>query len=72
MDPERWTARQRDALLGMVPIVTLVVSPALGAWLASILGLPEWLGVIAGIVLAVGGFFVSRAILRRGFAHRAL
>ena len=67
VDSEGWTTRQRDALLGMVPVVTFSGSFALGGWLAAFLDVPNWLG---GVVLAVAGFFVSRAILRRAFAPK--
>jgi hypothetical protein len=50
----------------MVPIVAFIASGALGAWLAQLLGVPEWLCVI---VLAVAGFFASRAVLRAAFAR---
>ena len=63
---QRWRSRQRDALLGMVPIVAFLASGALGEWLAELLGLPQWLCVI---VLAVAGFFASRAVLRAAFAR---
>lgn len=63
---QRWRSRQRDALLGMVPIVAFMASGALGEWLAVSLGLPQLLCVI---VLAVAGFFASRAVLRAAFAR---
>jgi Flp pilus assembly protein TadB len=62
--------RYRFALLGIVPIVVLLVSLNLASWLTDLLGLPQGLGVLVVFVLMVLGFFVSRAILRRGFAHR--
>ena len=65
---QRWIARQRDALLGMVPIVALLASGTLGGWLAGWLGLPRWLCVT---VLAVAGFLASRAILRAAFTRSA-
>lgn len=61
-----WRSRQRDALLGMVPIVAFLASGALGEWLAELLGLPHLLCVL---VLAVAGFFASRAVLRAAFAR---
>jgi hypothetical protein len=63
---QSWSSRQRDASLGMVPIVAFVASGALGGWLAELLGRPEWLCVL---VLAVAGFFGSRAVLRAAFAR---
>jgi hypothetical protein len=54
----------------MVPIVLLLVSLNLAFWLTGLLGLPQGLGILVACVLVVLGFFVSRAILRRGFAHR--
>jgi hypothetical protein len=50
----------------MVPIVAFLASGALGGWLAELLGLPRWLCVI---VLAIAGFFASRAVLRAAFAR---
>lgn len=72
VNSERWATPHRAALLGMVPLVTLLLSFAIAPLLAAQLGAPEWLGVIGWIILVVAGFFVSRAILRRGFAQRAL
>jgi len=66
VSPQRWIDRQRDALLGMVPIVALLASGTLGGWLADWLGLPAWICVI---VLAVAGFFTSRAVLRAAFTR---
>lgn len=63
---QRWRSRQRDALLGMVPIGAFLASGALGGWLAKLLGLPEWLSMI---VLAVAGFFASRAVLQAAFSR---
>jgi positive regulator of sigma E activity len=54
----------------MVPIVVLLVSLNVAVWLTGLLGLPEGLGVLVAFLLAVAGFFASRAILRRGFAQR--
>jgi len=63
------TPRSRLALLGMVPIAVLLVSLNVAPWLTGLLGLPQGLGVLFTFLLAVAGFFVSRAILRRGFAQ---
>ena len=60
----------RLAILGMVPIAVLLVSLNLGPRLIRLLGLPEGLGVLLAFALAVVGFFVSRAILRREFVDR--
>jgi positive regulator of sigma E activity len=68
---ERWSSRQGDALFGMVPVVILMLSSALGAGVAALLGLAEWIGAVAGIALSVAGFFVSRAVLRQRFARKA-
>ena len=66
--------RYRLAILGMVPIVVLLVSLNVAPRLAGLLGLSKALGIlvafILAVVLAVVGFFVSRAILRREFAQR--
>lgn len=74
VESERMATRCRLALLGMVPIVVLVVSLNLASWLTGLLGLPRGLGVpfafLLAFLLAVVGFFVSRAILRREFAPR--
>ena len=50
----------------MVPIVAFMASGALGEWLAVWFGLPQ---VLCVIVLAVAGFFASRAVLRAAFAR---
>jgi hypothetical protein len=60
-------SRHRVAVLGTVPVVVLLVSMNLGFWLTGGLGLPQGLGVLVTFVLAVVGFFLSRAIIRRGF-----
>lgn len=62
--------RHRLAILGMAPIVVLVVSLNLAPRLADLLGLPQGMGILVAFILAVVGFFVSRAILRREFARR--
>lgn len=66
--PQR-PVRRRDALLGLVPVVTLLVCFAIARGVAAPLGLSERVGTISGFVLAVAGFFVSRAILRRGYSQ---
>lgn len=70
VESEHTAPRHRLALLGMVPILLLVVSLNLASWLTGLLGLPQGLGVLCAFLLAVVGFFVSRAILRREFAQR--
>ena len=64
------STRYRLAILGMVPIVLLLVSLNVSPRLAGLLGLPKSLGILVAVVLAVVGFLVSRAILRREFAQR--
>lgn len=61
--------RYRVALLGMVPIVVLLVSLNLAPWLTGLLGLPQWFGLLFAFLLAVLGYFISRAALRREFAR---
>jgi hypothetical protein len=51
---------------GQPQIVAFMASGALGGWLAELFGLPQWLCVT---VLAVAGFFASRAVLRAAFAR---
>ena len=68
---EQETRRRRDAVLGMVPVVTILACFAIARGVAALLGLSDDVGAIGGCILAVFGFFVSRAILRRGFAERA-
>jgi hypothetical protein len=63
------TPRSHRAMLGMVPIAVLVASLNVAVWLTSRLGLPQGLGVLLAFLLATAGYFVSRAILRRGFAR---
>ncbi len=62
-------SRYRVALLGMVPIVVLLVSLNIAPRLATLIGLPQGIAVLFTFILAVVGFFTSRAILRRGFAQ---
>jgi positive regulator of sigma E activity len=69
VEPDRPT-RYRLAIIGMVPIVVLLVSLNVAPRLAGLLGLPKALGIFVACILAVVGFFVSRAILRREFAQR--
>ena len=62
--------RYRLAILGMVPIVVLLLSLNVAPRLSGLLGLPKALGILVAFILAVVGFFVSRAILRREFSQR--
>lgn len=62
-------SRHRQALLGMVPIVVLLACLSIASGLATLLGLPPGLAALFTLLLAVIGFFISRAILRRGFAQ---
>jgi hypothetical protein len=68
MRSERWPRRQGTALLGMVPIVALLAGAGLGGLVAEAMGVPGWIGAVLG---AVGGFFLSRWVLRLWFAERA-
>ena len=68
MTREPWPRRQGTALLGMVGLAALLVGATLGGFLAEVVGIPDWIGVVVG---AVGGYFLSQWILRRWFADRA-
>jgi hypothetical protein len=52
----------------MVPIVALLAGAGLGGLVAEAMGVPGWIGAVLG---AVGGFFLSRWVLRLWFAERA-
>jgi hypothetical protein len=52
----------------MVGLAALLVGATLGGFLAEVVGIPDWVGVVVG---AVGGYFLSQWILRRWFADRA-
>jgi hypothetical protein len=68
MNREPWSRRQGTALLGMVGLAALLVGAVVGGLIAAAMGIPDWIGVVAG---AVAGYFLSRWALRRWFADRA-
>lgn len=55
---------RRNALIGLVPLVALLIGAALGGGGALLVGVPEIVGSLVG---AVAGFLASRWILRRSF-----
>jgi len=57
----RWT----KANAGYIPFVGLWIGGGVGGWISYLLGLPDWVLAVPGLV---GGYFLSRTILRRIYA----
>lgn len=52
----------RAAYSGYVPLAALCLCAGLGGWIASRFGVADWTLALPG---AIGGYFVSRTVMRR-------
>lgn len=66
MDPMTNRYAQRNALIGLVPLLMLLIGIGVGGTVAVLVGAPEVIGAVAGAMI---GFFASRSLLRRSFGR---
>ena len=59
-------ATRNQAYAGYIPWLALSLGAGLGGWIASRVGIPEWTLAGPGVV---GGYYLSRTILRRVYAN---